>query len=121
MSCSHATGCPLFPLLNASLQGWRDFYCDSREERWRDCARYKLSLTSTRVPISLLPNGHHAQHLKRDADADSCGAAGPRQASQSRPDPVPETRDRLAGRTRQGTPSKRGLSARISDWMRGSA
>ena len=52
MGCLHAKGCPLFPLLNASLRGWRDYYCDS-EDRWLDCARYKLSRTGQPVPISL--------------------------------------------------------------------
>jgi hypothetical protein len=90
VGCSHAAGSPLFPLLNASLQGWRDYYCDSGD-RWRDCARYKLSLTGERVPITLLPNGHHALHLGHAADADRSGVAQPGQAPPqgppSRPDP----------------------------------
>lgn len=95
MACSHAAGCPLFPLLRASLQGWRDYYCDS-EDRWRDCARYQLSLTGERVPITLLPNGHHALHLRAEADAGRSGAANssqaPRQAPPSQPDSwSPET------------------------------
>ena len=78
VGCSHREGCPLFPLLNASLRGWRDHYCDSAD-RWHDCARYKMSLTGQLVPITLLPNGHDAQLLRPDSDAGrSGGAAGPR-------------------------------------------
>lgn len=62
VGCSHTEECPLFPLLSASLRGWRDHYCDS-DDSWLDCARYKASLTGP-VPISLLPNGRDAQHLK---------------------------------------------------------
>lgn len=80
VGCSHREGCPLFPLLNASLRGWRDHYCDS-EDRWHDCARYKLSLTGKLVPITLLPNGHDAQLLRPDFDADRTGAAKRKQVS----------------------------------------
>jgi hypothetical protein len=80
VGCSHREGCPLFPLLNASLRGWRDHYCDS-EDRWHDCARYKLSLTGKLVPITLLPNGHDAQLLRPDFDADRAGAAKRKQPS----------------------------------------
>lgn len=76
VGCSHAEGCPLFPLLRASLRGWRDYYCDSNT-RWRECARYKLALTGQVVPISLLPNGHDALHLQRARDAEEYGAAAP--------------------------------------------
>jgi hypothetical protein len=86
VGCSHREGCPLFPLLNASLRGWRNHYCDS-EDRWRECARYKLSLTGRLVPITLLPNGHDAQLLRPDPDAGRRGAADashtPRQAPSS--------------------------------------
>jgi hypothetical protein len=88
VSCSHAVGCPLFPLLRASLQGWRDYYCDSADQ-WHDCARYKLSLTGERVPISLLPNGVRARHLEGAADANRSGAANPRQAPRQAPPPRP--------------------------------
>ncbi|GHE97807.1 hypothetical protein GCM10017776_13380 [Streptomyces griseoluteus] len=44
------------------MQGWRDYYCDS-EDQWLGCARYEMSLTGERVPISLLPNGARARHL----------------------------------------------------------
>lgn len=80
VGCSHREGCPLFPLLKASLRGWRDHYCDS-EDRWHDCARYKLSLTGQLVPITLLPNGHDAQLLRPDFDADRSGTTKRRQVS----------------------------------------
>lgn len=82
MGCSHTAGCPLFPLLRASLRGWRDYYCDS-EDQWLGCARYQVSLTGERVPISLLPNGARARHLEdAAADADRSGAAYPEQSPQ---------------------------------------
>jgi hypothetical protein len=74
VGCSHREGCPLFPLLNASLRGWRNYYCDSAD-RWHDCARYKLSRTGQLVPITLLPNGHDAQLLRPDSAADRPGPA----------------------------------------------
>lgn len=176
MSCSHAVGCPLFPLLRASLQGWRDHYCDS-DEQWHDCARYQMSLTGERVPISLLPNGARARHLEVEADANGSGAANPgqvrRQAPPRQPDPrtpatgsrpqpapapspepsgygaatpeimaqygavpppapvwhhqppppvrIPQPSDHHARRTRQAPAPKRGLWARLADWMRGPA
>lgn len=89
MGCSHAVECPLFPFLKASLKGWRDYYCDS-ESRWRECARYRLSLTGERVPISLLPNGHHAQHIGHASSDGPSRAANPRQARrQTPPQPAP--------------------------------
>ncbi|GGS70647.1 hypothetical protein GCM10010206_36360 [Streptomyces cinerochromogenes] len=87
VSCSHAAGCPLFPLLRASLQGWRDYYCDS-EDQWLGCARYQVSLTGERVPISLLPNGASARHLEVAATgADPFDAAAPEQRLQQAPAP----------------------------------
>lgn len=87
MSCSHAAGCPLFPLLRASLQGWRDFYCDS-EDQWLGCARYQVSLTGERVPISLLPNGARARHLEgASTGQDQPGAADPDLGPQQAPPP----------------------------------
>ncbi|GAA1279747.1 hypothetical protein GCM10009646_78400 [Streptomyces aureus] len=89
MGCSHTAGCPLFPLLKASLQGWRDYYCDS-EDQWLGCARYQMSLTGERVPISLLPNGARARHLEDTAEgADRSSAAGPEQGAQQARPPQP--------------------------------
>lgn len=87
VSCSHAVGCPLFPLLRSSLQGWRDYYCDS-EDHWLGCARYEMSLTGERVPISLLPNGARARHLE-DAGGDMgrSGAVDPGQEPLQAPPP----------------------------------
>jgi hypothetical protein len=56
MACSHAGTCPLFPRLNHSLQGWKTAFCDS-DEASLECARFKLSLTGSPVPLGLLPNG----------------------------------------------------------------
>jgi hypothetical protein len=84
VGCSHREGCPLFPLLNSSLRGWRDYYCDSAD-RWHDCARYKLSRTGQLVPITLLPNGHDAQLLRPDRGADRSGPAGPGHALKQAP------------------------------------
>ncbi len=97
VGCSHAEGCPLFPLLRASLQGWRDYYCDSVDQ-WHDCARYQLSLTGERVPISLLPNGATARHLEGTSGASRSSATNsaqtPRQAprppQQPQPQPQPD-------------------------------
>jgi hypothetical protein len=88
VGCLHAATCPLFPLLRASLQGWRKYYCDS-EDQWHDCARYQLSLTGERVPISLLPNGVSARHLEPPADENRSDAATPRQAPRQAPPPGP--------------------------------
>lgn len=95
VSCSHAAGCPLFPLLRASLQGWREYYCDSADQ-WLGCARYQTSLTGERVPISLLPNGARARHLEAPAAGGRSGTtssvAAPRQPPPPRPAPgSPET------------------------------
>jgi hypothetical protein len=84
VGCSHREGCPLFPLLNASLRGWRNYYCDSAD-RWHDCARYKLSLTGQLVPITLLPNGHDAQFLRPDPGTDRSDATEPQPASRQAP------------------------------------
>jgi hypothetical protein len=84
VGCSHREGCPLFPLLKASLRGWRNHYCDS-EDRWHDCARYRLSLTGQLVPITLLPNGHDAQLLRPNVDTDRSGAPKRKQVSRQAP------------------------------------
>ncbi len=69
MACSHATSCPLFPHLKASLAGWRSSYCDS-EAGWNQCARYERSLKGDPVPLSLLPNGRVIQMLENDPAQD---------------------------------------------------
>ncbi|PJN42008.1 hypothetical protein CG747_05035 [Streptomyces sp. CB02959] len=88
MGCSHAPGCPLFPLLQASLQGWREYYCDSAD-RWLGCARYQMSLTGERVPISLLPNGARARHLEAPSKPDRSGATSPAAVRRQPPPPQP--------------------------------
>lgn len=89
MGCSHAVGCPLFPLLRASLQGWRDYYCDSTDQ-WHDCARYQLSRTGERVPISLLPNGATARHLEGEIRTGRSSATNPTQAPQPQQQQPPQ-------------------------------
>lgn len=81
-----APTCPLFPLLNASLQAWRDYYCDT-EDRWPDCARYKMAVTGRPVPTTLLPNGKEAQLLRHAADVGGVGGAEGRRAPQQAPPP----------------------------------
>ncbi|GLX53235.1 hypothetical protein Shyhy01_61850 [Streptomyces hygroscopicus subsp. hygroscopicus] len=150
VGCSHAAGCPLFPFLRGSLQGWREYYCDS-EDRWLGCARYQTSLTGERVPISLLPNGARARHLEAEAEAGRSGAAsrsapGRPQERPARetaapqatdrfgaaPSPVPRDRsapppqvpapsDGRAGHTRRAAGPKSGWWTRFADWMRGPA
>ncbi len=71
MACPHTTGCPLFPLMNESLNAWRRYYCDS-SSGWQECARYIRSNRGEVVPLGLLPNGRHAQHIQTHA-----GAAAP--------------------------------------------
>ncbi|GII22608.1 hypothetical protein Pme01_22050 [Planosporangium mesophilum] len=137
MGCLHARECPLFPLLNASLRDWRDYYCDS-VDRWRDCARYKLSTTGRLVPITLLPNGADALHLR-----DWSGTANPNQVAPSQPDPrfqrIPAARFEHAptpGREfdpaphaqvphHSGIPSRRPTRrrwwTRLADWITGPA
>lgn len=129
MGCSHAVTCPLFPFLRSSLQGWRDYYCDS-EDRWRECARYKVSHTGGRVPISLLPNGHHARYLKYEAESERSGVTNPTQAPgqappapaghhQPSPSQIPQRPDPHTLRTRQARSSEGGWRARLVDWMKG--
>lgn len=86
LGCSHTATCPLFPLLNASLQSWRDYYCDT-EDGWLDCARYKMAVTGQPVPITLLPNGKEAQLLRQVAEAGGVGGAAARRAPQQAPPP----------------------------------
>lgn len=63
MACPHASGCPLFPLMNESVNAWRTYYCDS-SSGWGGCARYVRSSQGEIVPLGLLPNGRHAQHIQ---------------------------------------------------------
>jgi hypothetical protein len=133
MACSHAAACPLFPLLNASLDGWRRCYCDSRDG-WRQCARYQQSLRGQYVPLSLLPNGHDASHLQSaaaGAGAAPSAAGGaptlvdllfehapapdasPPRGEQRVPTPTPPA----AGRTAR----PRSWWTRMVDWMRSPA
>lgn len=104
MGCLHTSACPLFPHLNESLAGWRSYYCDN-EENWRGCARYQMSLTGERVPITLLPNGRHARHL----------APMPARSSQNTPPGLSAQPDR-----RQPAEGN-GWLARVAKWMKGSA
>jgi hypothetical protein len=43
-------------MLNASLAGWKDSYCDT-EDTYKSCARFEASLSGNPVPLALLPNG----------------------------------------------------------------
>lgn len=105
MGCSHTVGCPLFPLLRASLQGWRDHYCDS-EDQWRECARYQMALTGERVPISLLPNGARARHLEDMAGTGRSGAAEPGQAPRQVPPDRPDAWSPDTGSWSQPAPTR---------------
>ena len=64
LSCTHADSCPLFPRLQASLEGWRRNYCD-HATNWNTCARYERSLSGATVPITLLPNGRTIQLVEQ--------------------------------------------------------
>ncbi|MCM2579375.1 hypothetical protein [Streptomyces meridianus] len=150
-------------MLKSSLQGWRDHYCDS-QDRWLECARYQMSLTGERVPISLLPNGHQALHLASQANWSGTVAEAqaprraprqeaaqealsdfrrefreeppmsdprsrdtvhrfepalppvtPRHRQPSQQTQSPQPQDRPAGHSRRA--AKRGLWARLVDWM----
>lgn len=150
MGCTHADACPLFPLLNASLQSWRDYYCDS-EDRWLTCARYELAVRGELVPISLLPNGHDAGHLRRASDRLTTAPTIPRfepvtpaQPDQNSPkaggwfEPQPTVARPQPPRSSQGPPPpprppapepqapqrrapRRFWWTRLADWMKGSA
>lgn len=77
MACPHVSACPLFPLMNASLNQWRSYYCESATG-FQGCARYIRSSRGEIVPLGLLPNGRHAQHIQGEADdaqADDARAA----------------------------------------------
>ncbi len=123
MACSHSATCPLFPLLNASLDGWRRCYCDSRDG-WRGCARYQQSLRGQYVPLSLLPNGHDAGHLQQAA-VDRAGGPPGAQASGGAPTLVdllfehaPAEPDEPARPSAPEPGPTRSWWARIVEWMR---
>lgn len=146
MGCTHTETCPLFPLLNASMRAWRDYYCDSAEG-WRDCARYKVSARGRVVPISLLPNGRDALHLRHAAEAAPGPAlvssapvgAGSAQAAavslfEPAPAPVEEPEEPAVAQVPQQrvapepapepeapAPVRRRWWARLVEWMRGAA
>ncbi|GGK16091.1 hypothetical protein GCM10011583_54960 [Streptomyces camponoticapitis] len=113
MSCLHATICPLFPHLRSSLQGWRDSYCDSEHE-WRNCARYKVSLTAEHVPIALLPNGKTARYI--DFTDSAASPSNPSMSTTS----VRQSPD-LAGRPGSREHGSEGAWSRFVKWMKGSA
>jgi hypothetical protein len=143
VGCTHTEACPLFPLLNASLDSWRIHYCDS-EDHWRNCARYELAVTGKLVPISLLPNGQDARHLKRARDqsnasppsrpgaqAESGWGASASARFESAFPPAPSTEPQQAPplssrppwtEPAANTPTpKRRWWTRLADWMKGSA
>jgi hypothetical protein len=150
MGCTHAQECPLFPLLNASLRGWRRSYCDT-EDDWRGCARYQRACRGQLVPISLLPNGRDVEHLRSDFGADRSRTADPRQAPPSRPNfgssettalfeparalvrpsepppsayvpqPPASSSDRLTTPAQQAHGETRRWWTRLADWMKGPA
>ncbi len=86
MGCTHTAGCPLFPLLNASLEGWRRYYCDTDAE-WRECARYKQALRGQHVPLSLLPNGSDALYINQAVQRKKSEPGGGEQPVAARPTP----------------------------------
>lgn len=113
MSCLHATRCPLFPYLRSSLQGWRDYYCDSEHE-WSDCARYRMSLAGEPVPIALLPNGKTVRYI--DFTGTAASPSDPSTPTTS----VPQSPDPI-GRPGSREPGAEGGWSRFVKWMRGSA
>jgi hypothetical protein len=131
VGCSHTTGCPLFPLLNASLGGWRNYYCDSHDH-WLTCARYQLALEGKPVPISLLPNGKQAHHLDRFGSSE-LGQARPAPARPLHPSQMPTrpaepSPDLWASQYRENPPMRPRRSeparhwwTRLATWMKGPA
>ncbi|MDX3668073.1 hypothetical protein [Streptomyces europaeiscabiei] len=119
MSCLHATSCPLFPYLRSSLQGWRDYYCDSEHE-WRGCARYRTSLAGEGVPITLLPNGKTASYIDftgtDEAPSDPSTPTTPTTHTTS----VQQSSD-AGGRPGSRESGPEGGWNRFVRWMRGSA
>ena len=104
---------PPLPYLRSSLQGWRDYYCDSEQE-WKGCARYRMSLTGERVPITLLPNGKSARYIDfTGAAASPSDPSTPTTPAPQSPGPIGQPGSRQPG-------SKSGWS-RFVTWMKGSA
>ena len=102
--CTHVSGCPLFPKLNASLRGWRDAYCDS-DTGWSACARYQRSLSGQVVPLTLLPNGRDALAI---APTEPVGAAPSRSRF------APRTLDGLPGSFEAAPPQARPVPPRAA-------
>ncbi len=126
VGCSHARECPLFPLLNASLRDWRNYYCDSADG-WQQCARYQLSRTGQLVPITLLPNGADAVHLRGIPARDGSEGVAPAQAPSSRPGPGRSSRFEPAPAPASNVkptptpPKRRRWWTRLADWIAGPA
>jgi hypothetical protein len=115
MACGHRSNCPLFPLLNASLRGWRDEYCDS-ETMWRTCARYQRSGRGESVPLALLPNGHLPIATARAVGAGSSGGQAPEWAGVPLPVPVPSPG--LPSPGEQAGSRRGGWLVRVTRWLR---
>lgn len=121
MGCSHASTCPLFPLLNASLRGWRESYCDS-EARWRECTRYKLASRGQLVPISLLPNGADARHIRNVAERSAAAqptppapliSGAPGSEAWFEPTPIPESARPVEAPVQRHEPSSQFQANRV--------
>lgn len=119
MGCLHTRNCPIFPLLNASLSAWRDHYCDS-PYGWRECARYRLSRSGELVPITLLPNGADALHLRGIPPVGEFGAGLPRQVTPSRFEPPPPSAPvphHPQTPSIRPAPGRRRWWTRLADWI----
>ncbi|VAW56573.1 hypothetical protein MNBD_GAMMA07-560 [hydrothermal vent metagenome] len=66
MACNHINGCELFVqfAMNPALDLWKISYCKS--EDYKRCFRYKASLQSLAIPLTLLPNGTNIQEIEDD-------------------------------------------------------
>ena len=58
MPCPKIERCPLYPefKLELSLRVWQTDYCNT-EDRFQECARYKLATSGVMPEPRLLPNG----------------------------------------------------------------
>ena len=65
MACNHSDSCQLFPLMamEPALNLWKKHYCDGSFD---SCARYRLSIESKPVPLTLLPNGKQLAPRSRE-------------------------------------------------------